>query len=104
MPSAIAVVSIHRIVEHITDIALFTRVQFGQLLIITRCLIFINSCINPVVYFCTSRLYRKAFYKALVCSKYGSNNVEETNLNVMSRQAMNVLIDQFSNSPRVSQI
>ncbi len=77
------IASIHGMVEQITGIGLFTEVQYGQLLLITRCLVIINSCINPVVYFCTSPLYRKAFYKAFISCKSASY-LEETKLSTLS--------------------
>ena len=59
--------SIHNMLAHNTGTGLFTREQYGLLLLITRCLVVINSCVNPIVFFMTSSFYRRAFYKAFGC-------------------------------------
>ena len=62
-------VSIHLITEHVTGEGLLDTVQYGNAILISRCLILLNSCANPFIYITTSSFYRRAFLKAIPCRK-----------------------------------
>ncbi|XP_072046380.1 thyrotropin-releasing hormone receptor-like [Amphiura filiformis] len=85
------VTSIHNMLAHNTGTGLFTKEAYGILLLITRCLVIINSCVNPIVYFLTSSLYRHAFYKAFgFASRDTIKGVEDTKIRTVSRRTYSV--------------
>ncbi|XP_072033229.1 thyrotropin-releasing hormone receptor-like [Amphiura filiformis] len=61
------ILSINNILQQAIGIGFLNRQQYGMLLVISRCLILINSCANPIVYVTTSEFYRKGFKKAFEC-------------------------------------
>ncbi len=65
--SPFRIVSIHNMLVHEGRSGLFTPDQYGSMLVVGRCLIYINSCVNPFIYVITSSFYRHAFLKAINC-------------------------------------
>ncbi|XP_072042864.1 neuropeptides capa receptor-like [Amphiura filiformis] len=68
------IVSIHNMMVHHGRSGLFKSEQYGAMLVIGRCLVLINSCVNPFVYVTTSSFYREAFFKAFRCGSANSNH------------------------------
>ena len=78
------IASVHNLLEHHTGEGLFSATQYSTLLLITRCLLFINTCVNPIVFVITSSFYRYAFFEAFGCkSKTGET---ETNMSSVSHR------------------
>ncbi|XP_072044876.1 thyrotropin-releasing hormone receptor-like [Amphiura filiformis] len=61
------ILSINNILQQAIGIGFLDRQQYGMFLVISRCLILINSCANPMVYVTTSEFYRKGFKMAFEC-------------------------------------
>ena len=59
--------SLDNILVHITGSGFFTAQQYVFLWVIGRCLLLINSCVNPFIYVATSSFYREAFLQAIGC-------------------------------------
>ena len=69
------VLSINNILQHATGVGFFDKRQYGMLLVVSRCLILLNSCVNPYVYYTTSEFYRRGFQQALWCRKEKQQNI-----------------------------
>ena len=68
-------VSVNNIVQQATGEDLLSRKQYGVLLLISRLLVLINSCVNPFIYVATSQAYRQAFRAAFTtCGKPEENH------------------------------
>lgn len=61
--------SIHNMMVHQSGTGLFNSTQYGSILVISRCFLLANACVNPFVYVTTSSIYRRAFIEALSCTK-----------------------------------
>ena len=57
-------VQVHNIWKDTTGTSFMSQAQDGALTVISRCLLMINSCINPFVYYASSSYYRSAFKEA----------------------------------------
>ena len=68
------ILSINNILQHATGVGVFDKRQYGMLLVVSRCLILLNSCVNPVVYYTTSEFYRRGFKQAFGCNKENQRN------------------------------
>ena len=49
------------------DLGFLSLSQYGALAVSARCLVLVNSCANPFVYFLTSSNYREGFRRAYCC-------------------------------------
>ena len=58
---------IHTMVVQLGGAGLFNVEQYGIVLIIGRCFLFLNAFINPFVYVAMSSFYRNAFKEAFTC-------------------------------------
>ena len=85
-------VSVNNIVQQVTGEGLLGHKQYGLLLLISRLLVLINSCVNPFIYVATSQAYRQAFLAAFTtCRKLEGNNL-------WRKQALRRHLDQENKS------
>ena len=68
------ILSINNILQHAIGVGFFDKKQYGMLLVVSRCLILLNSCANPIVYCTTSEFYRRGFKQAFGCNKEKQHN------------------------------
>ena len=84
--------SIHNMMVHQGLSGLFNASQYGAVLVIGRCLVFINSCVNPFAYVMTSSIYREAFMLAVRCrSKKLKSHITTTNGKTQSLSNMSTI-------------
>ena len=67
----------HSFWETATGRAFLTETQYGGMAVISRCLVLINSCINPFIYYTTSAYYRNGFHRAF-CRREDKKKIVNT--------------------------
>ena len=85
------ILSINNILQHATGVGFFDKRQYGMLLVVSRCLILLNSCVNPIVYYTTSEFYRRGFKQAFgwMKEKQHKNDSSQTKSTVASNVTEN---------------
>lgn len=74
------VLSINLFVQESTGVGFLSSTQYGALAVISRCLVLINSCVNPFVYYASSSSYRQGFSQAFCHLKNRQLQIDNTNL------------------------
>ena len=77
-------VSMHLITRQISGEGFLSEAVYGITILISRGLILLNSCCNPLIYLATSSFYRQAFWDAFFGEKPKSKMATSVNLSTVA--------------------